>query len=346
MPKSIAVDDFAAKLALLAKRLNWSRAKLAQEVGVDKSLAARWRAGDTRPSDHTFMRLNAAAARMLPGLNAADWDLPVEQFSRRLGLAVAAGANGAPPRTILAGLRHPAKVEWGAPYLGLWAGVYQSLSNWGRPLLCVTRFAVDELGLRFSWSVGDFSGEGPALATHSHIHCIMELHPLYDRLFTLIFNAVHDTRAAVIDGLICGVGTDGTPAAGPILLLHLDDSVEPSFEALSAACGRIDERAASEAARAGDPFAVIRDLVPVDILRLICPTLGVARDGDAIDHLLRAPPQRSLGMGRLTLNRVPANEPLRVARANLRRALGLELPVTSSPDTAPASADSACAAPA
>jgi hypothetical protein len=42
MPKSVDVEDFAVKLALLAKRLNWSRAKLAQQVGVDKSLAARW----------------------------------------------------------------------------------------------------------------------------------------------------------------------------------------------------------------------------------------------------------------------------------------------------------------
>ena len=35
MPKSVDVEDFAATLALLAKRLNWSRAKLAQQVGVD-----------------------------------------------------------------------------------------------------------------------------------------------------------------------------------------------------------------------------------------------------------------------------------------------------------------------
>lgn len=42
MPKSVDVEDFAVKLALVAKRLNWSRARLAQQVGVDKSLAARW----------------------------------------------------------------------------------------------------------------------------------------------------------------------------------------------------------------------------------------------------------------------------------------------------------------
>jgi hypothetical protein len=51
--------------------------------------------------------------------------------------------------------------------------------------------------------------------------------------------------------------------------------------------------------------------------------VGVPRDDGAVDHLVRAPRQRSLGMGRLTLNSVPANAPLRIARANLRRALGL-----------------------
>jgi hypothetical protein len=326
MPKAIAVDDFTAKVGLLVKRLNWSRAKLAHEARVDKSLAARWLAGRTRPSDHTFMNLNVAAARVLPDLTAADWDLPVDQFAGRLGLAAAAGAAAAgatASRTTLAGLRHPAKVEWGTPYLGVWAGVYQSLSNWGRPLPCVARFAADELGLRFSWSVGNFSGEGPALARQSYVYGLLELHPIHEKVYTFIFNAVHDTHAAVIDGLISGAGTDGTPAAGPILMLHVEESDETSFEALSAACREIHDHAASEAARTGDRFAVLRDLVPVELLRLMSPTVGVPRDDGAVDHLVRAPRQRSLGMGRLTLNSVPANAPLRIARANLRRALGL-----------------------
>jgi transcriptional regulator with XRE-family HTH domain len=329
MPKSIDVADFAAKLGLLTKRLNWSRAKLAQEVGIDKSLARRWVAGDSRPSDHNFMQLNAAAAQTLSGLSAADWDLPLDRFARRLGLDAEPADRAAsepPPRTTISGLRHPARVEWGTPYLGLWAGFYQSLSNWGRPLLCVARFAVDELGLRFSWSVGNFIGDGPALATHSHIHCLMEVRPLYDKLFTFVFNAVHDTHVAVIDGLICGLGTDGTPAAGPIVLFHLDDAVPDmaAFEALGVACGRIYERAAAEAGHTGDPFAVVRELAPVEILQALCPAVGVAREDGSVDHLLRAPAARSRGMGRMTLNSVAANAPLRAVRANLRRALALE----------------------
>jgi transcriptional regulator with XRE-family HTH domain len=328
MPKSIGVADFAAKLALLGKRLNWSRAKLAQEVGVDKSLIARWLGGSSRPSDNSFMRLNAAVSQVLSDFTAADWDLPADRFAGRLGLA----AGAVPPpaqaatRTTLSGLKHPAKAERGMPYAGLWGGFYQSLSNWGRPLPCVARFAVDELGLRFAWSKGNFGGEGPALATHSYIHCLMEVRPLYDRLFTFTFNAVPDSHASIVDGLISGVGCDGTPAAGPILLFHLHDGtgVTPCFEALSAACARIGERAASEAARTGDPFAVVREIAPVDVLRRLCPRIGVEREDTALDHLLRAPAKRSLGMGRMTLNGLPEHAALREVRSNLRRILGIE----------------------
>jgi transcriptional regulator with XRE-family HTH domain len=328
MPKSIGVEDFAAKLALLCKRLNWSRAKLAQEVGVDKSLVRRWLAGNSRPSDNSFMQLNAAASAVLRDLTAADWDLPVDNFARRVGL-VAAGIGAkdeAPSRTTISGLRQAAKADLGLPYLGLWGGFYHSLSSWGRPIVCVARFAVDELGLRFSWSAGNVGGEGPALATHSHLHCLMEVRPLHDKLFTFIFNAVRDVHPAVMDGLICGVGTDGTPAAGRMLLLHLRDPMEsaPAFEELSTACGRIDEHAAAEALRTSDPFAVVREIAAVDVLRVVCPRTGVARDDRAADRLLRVPAKRSSGMGKLTLDSLPGNAPLRAARSNLRRVLGIE----------------------
>jgi hypothetical protein len=326
MPKSIDVGDFAAKLALLAKRLSWSRVKLAQEVRVDRSLVTRWLAGKSRPSDHSFMRLNAAVSRVLTDFTAADWDLPADQFARRLGLTAGAvpRAAQAPSRTTISCLRHPGEVASGSPYLGLWAGFYQSLSNRGRPVPCVARFAVDELGLRFSWSLGNFSGEGPALVTRSNIHCPVEMRPPCCRLLTFALNAVADTHAAIVDGLLSGVGRDGAPAAGRILLFHLHDKEgAPRFESLGAACGRLSERAASEAARTGDPFAVVREIAPVEMLRLVCPRVGVAPENDAADHVLRASAKRSLGMGRLALNSLPANAPLRLVRSNLQHALGI-----------------------
>src|SRR6185503_4128999 len=132
MPKSADVEDFAAKLALLTKRLNWSRAKLAQQVGVDKSLAARWLNGNSRPTGNSLMQLTAAAAHFVDGLTAADWDLTPDQFARRLGVAPSAtsGASSAPvARLTLSGLRNPPVATWGAAYVGLWAGFYHSFTN-------------------------------------------------------------------------------------------------------------------------------------------------------------------------------------------------------------------------
>ena len=51
MPKSVDIEDFAAKLALVRQQLDWSRAKLAQQVGIDKSLAGRWTNGVSRPTN-------------------------------------------------------------------------------------------------------------------------------------------------------------------------------------------------------------------------------------------------------------------------------------------------------
>src|SRR5262245_50742000 len=131
MPKSVEIEDFAAKLALLAKRLNWSRAKLAQQVGIDKSLAARWLNGNSRPTRNSLMQLTAAAAQSITGFTAADWDLAPGEFALRLGIAQpapAAPVRAAATGLTLVGLRNPpSAATWGASYVGLWAGFYQSL---------------------------------------------------------------------------------------------------------------------------------------------------------------------------------------------------------------------------
>jgi transcriptional regulator with XRE-family HTH domain len=87
MPKSVNIENFAAKLDLLCKRLNWSRGKLAQQVAIDKSLASRWVSGSSRPTGNTLMRLNDAFAKVLPGFGADSWDLDVADLARRFGIA-------------------------------------------------------------------------------------------------------------------------------------------------------------------------------------------------------------------------------------------------------------------
>lgn len=323
MPRSVDVEDFSTKLGLVAKRLDWSRAKLAQQVGIDKSLAGRWLNGDSRPTPHSLTRLTSALSAAITGLTAADWHLPVERFALRIGTeppAATAAAASSMPRVTIAGLRFPPAAEWGAPYLGLWAGFYQSLTNKGLVRMIAFQFFIDDLGLRCRLTEGNFTGEGPALATRSHLQCFIDVGPLYDRLAYWMFNGVHGPKAAVIDGLVCVIAGDsgGSPAASPILLYRIDedhqDDAEIEITALAAAINQLHERVANEIERTGDTLAVFRELAPPDVLRAVTPIVG-----DGRDHVLRMPAARSLAAATLS-----ADQSWKPISANLRRALGLD----------------------
>jgi hypothetical protein len=332
MPKSADVEDFAAKLALLTKRLNWSRAKLAQEVGVDKSLAARWLNGNSRPTGNSLMQLTTAAARSVDGFTAADWDLTPEQFARRLGIEPAAVPilSGAPAasRLMLSGLRNPPPAAtWGTAYVGLWAGFYQSLTNRGVVRLCAAEFSIDDASLRFAITDGFFWLEGSAIATHTHIHAICEFTPLDNHLAFFAFGAAQDMQGvAVIDGLMSAIGPDDTAVASPMLLFRINDETHDRI-VLRTILPRVAEannRIESEAARTGNPLAATCQIASADILRVLCPIVGTVRTDGAIDHVLRIPPKRSLATGTAAMSSLPADAPLRVVPANLRRVLGLD----------------------
>ena len=78
--------DFAHKLALILKACNLSRGRLAQTVGIDKSVVSRWASGVQMPTDHNLTLLTEAVGRHRPGFARADWELASEAFAARLGL--------------------------------------------------------------------------------------------------------------------------------------------------------------------------------------------------------------------------------------------------------------------
>lgn len=331
MPKSVDVEDFAAKLALLTKRLNWSRAKLAQQVGVDKSLAARWLNGNSRPTGNSLMQLTTAVAQAIEKFTAADWDLTPEQFARRLGIEPGprpAAPGGQAGRLTLSGLRNPPPpATWGAAYVGLWAGFYQSITNRGMVRVSAAEFAIDGSDLCFTFTDGSFVCEGTAIATQTHLHAICEFNPLDNHLIFFAFNTAHDQRIAVVDGLISAVGPDDTPAASPVLLFRIDDEMPDNSitpRGLVPKLAEVNKHIESQAARTGDPFAATQELASMEILRSLCPLVGHARADGGIDHVLRMPPKRSLATGKLAMSNLPAAAPLRMVPANLRRALGLD----------------------
>ena len=332
MPKSVDIADFAAKLGLVVQHLNWSGAKLAQQVGVDKSIAARWLNDRSRPTSNSLMQLTVAVGQSVAGFKASDWELPLEAFAQSLGVDGAALARSAASRARLtiAGLKFPPVPERGKPYLGLWVGFYQSVVNGGRPLMCAARFFIDELGLRISFTTGDFGGEGPAIASGSHLQCLIDVGPLHDRLAFFIFNGVHAPHALSIDGVVSVMAGDatGTPTAMTMFLFRIDRDVAletVSMESVAAAVLQINHRSRVAGENGGDPLAVMSEFAPRDVLRGLYPVVGVPRPDGETDYVLRIPASRSLACGDTgDIGQSTVGPRLAEIAANLRRGLGLE----------------------
>jgi TolB-like protein len=93
----MAIADFALKLGLVLKTFNLSRGRLAQTVGVDKSVVSRWASGVQVPSDHNLSLLTEAVAHRRPGFERLDWDLDAEGFATKLDVRDAGASRLALP---------------------------------------------------------------------------------------------------------------------------------------------------------------------------------------------------------------------------------------------------------
>lgn len=89
----MATGDFAQKLVLVLKAINLSRSRLAQTIGVDKSVVSRWASAVQAPSEHNLPLLTDAVARHRPGFKQRDWDLDAEAFANRLDALNAGTSN-------------------------------------------------------------------------------------------------------------------------------------------------------------------------------------------------------------------------------------------------------------
>jgi adenylate cyclase len=87
-----AIADFAHKFGLVLKACNLSRGRIAQAVGIDKSVVSRWASGVQSPTDHNLALLTEVIARYRPDFARRDWDRVPHAFAEYLGLAV-----GSPP---------------------------------------------------------------------------------------------------------------------------------------------------------------------------------------------------------------------------------------------------------
>ncbi len=233
MARRVTIADFADKLTLALGRANLSRAALARQVGVDKSVVARWASGALHPADHSLAALGAALGRAIPGFDGTAWSVPLADFAARLGLpaAVRTEAKGEPLAQLAAALATESLAQAAALHAGVWLMLYPSISRPGqlhgyaarvRPLPAVAALAAE-----FS-NGGTVHGEGFAFLYHYQLHIHFRARMQDATLGYQILNRQHEDRAEILDGLmmVLGAGMERALGAGRCIWLRLTDTTD------------------------------------------------------------------------------------------------------------------------
>jgi transcriptional regulator with XRE-family HTH domain len=314
-PKSIPA--FAEKLQLVLARLNLSRAALAREVGIDKSLAGRWARGGVLPGQHSLTKLTALVRAAVPGFSMLDWHLAPAAFAGKLGLAAPAPA----PSELATRLdRTPALRE---ALEGFWINIYQSLSNAGH---------LNAHAGRIFWNGRDVISEihdpiirlvGPIRYVDPHCYVAKERAGSGQIVFSIL-HAPLQGKSAMMDGMILAVLGEAamSTAATPQICVRLGDFCgdtardQARFERLSHAVYR--------ALCAGE----IEALLPEALRRHLRPRVDPAANNPDEDRVTRVPLARSLSLHESLLLAMAADTPRRQAYAALRQAFAPALAET------------------
>jgi transcriptional regulator with XRE-family HTH domain len=285
-------EPFSEKLTLVLKVLSMSRARLASELGLDKSVVARWASGATAPSGHNLAQLSALMARSIPGFTALDWDRDMESLAGLLGV-------GPPPasRTAARGLPLPFLDQMVAA-TGLRAKAYEGFYRSTRPYASHPgRFIHDHLFvrlgedglLRFKMSTGGVVVEGWALPVQNQLF-IIGTEFAGGSLTFAILHGVNGMQADVLDGLTLTANHDAgrSPAASAVVyerIRELGDSLEADEGTL------IELAAPNPVAPAGS--------VPEELQRHLARDVGPEAIRNGGDWVLRLPLAQTLSRGPL-----------------------------------------------
>ena len=294
MPKAVDIEDFAAKLNLLCKRLNWSRARLAQQVGIDKSLAGRWLAGASRPTGNSLMRLNEALAKSLPDFSVATWDAASVTLATQLGMASAAAAEPLPtaPATfssMLAAMRTVSRfaedIDFLAPiYCGFYSAWFSAIANDGTIQRRAARIWRDGDGLRFEVSGASANYVGACLIVQGRLFVVLES-PAFPGLAMAALGGPYGSHPKRLTGAI----VFHTPTVnGVVSVAVVTEFIEPLSGNTDADHSRWRTLAGESRDLRGEEE--IRAAVPPEVLAVLRPVVGAARADGTTDHFLRIRP--------------------------------------------------------
>ena len=221
-------DAFSSKLALVLKLLSLSRARMAADMGVHKSVVGRWVSGAVRPSAHNLSQLTAQVARRAPGFSVLDWDRSLGDLATLLGAepgrSAPIGLGGGLPAPLL-GQALAMTSQWGAAYEGFFRSTRPFAQYPGRFVhdQCLVR--KDGTGLlRLSLATGSVFIDAWLLPLKDHVFIIGSDLASATMAFGLL-NGVVSRKVESLDGLIMSVtqGADRTPTASAILLERTGD---------------------------------------------------------------------------------------------------------------------------
>lgn len=286
-------NNFPAKLDVVMKALSLSRGRLAADLGVDKSVVARWATGAVSPSEHNLAVLTALIAGRKPGFSMLDWDRSPEAMLTLFG-----GDAPAPPPAAAAPLAgYPAAMleqaratteRRGAAYEGFWRTTRPSMLMQHRFFHdhgMIRREANGLLAIQFGGAGLLFEGlmlpaEGQLFVT---VYDTVGFTPIY-----LILNGVPLPKASMLDGLVMGAALNAarSPSAYPIIMERIGD-LSGDRAADDAHCADLLQR---------DPLAP-EGSVPDNIEHYLIRDIGPAARKAGGDLFLMAPVATSLSRG-------------------------------------------------
>jgi len=219
---------FADRLEIVMKALSLSRGRLAADLGVDKSVVARWATGAVTPSEHNLAALTAFVATRQPGFSMLDWDRSPEALVALFGGESLAGPTAPLGLELLDPLLEQARLTTtrrGAAYEGFWRSTRPSVMMEGRFFHDhgMIRREADGL-LRFTVGGSGLLFQGWVLPAEGQLFVI-----LYDTVgltpIFLTFNGVPLQKASLLDGIVMAAALNAarTPSAYPIILERIGD---------------------------------------------------------------------------------------------------------------------------
>ena len=285
---------FAGKLELVLKVLSMSRARLAADLGVDKSVVGRWVTGAVRPSAHNLSRLSALIAERIAGFTALDWDRSLPAFAELVGADLdGVSLDGAGPA--LQGLPL-AQMDLFLAATALRGGAYEGFFRTTRPYVLNPGRFVHDYGmirrdpcglLRLRIASDGTVVDGWMLPFGNQLAAIC-VDITSGALMFGLFNGVGTATAEVVDGLVLAPALDAgrTPTAHTMVFERVGDLTGDT---------EADDRRLAELA-ALDPVAPEAS-IPDALRRHLTRDFGPAQAALGGDLLLRLPLSQSLSRG-------------------------------------------------